>query len=425
MSFLERCDALWVMRFSVEEFQKLRPHQRVSFFPGMTELCLKNKLHDNLFKMKIRYGQEFSFWPNGYWLPRDWDQWVKYYESNSDRSHIPFILKPPRLNRGEGIRCVTHYTQVDINSEFIQKDQPLAQEYILNPILLGGYKITFRIYVAVTSFAPLRIYVFPNGLTRICSERYTTDSESFNNRYIHLTNFDINKHNPGGFIKEVSDDIQHEGLRCDMKYIFERLRKEGKDVDKLWRDIKDIIVKTFLSCERKMGRVVTKCVKYRSNAFELLGFDVLVDINMKPWLLEVNHAPNLEPHTTIETRVKSAMVRDLLLLVDVIQQHARELQQQTKQKSERLKILLATEEVLRRHPYRDYLKKLTQRDIWMIVDTELEFERRGEWERLFPNPDSEKYFPFLEAGTARSNHLIVEFLKLDIHSDELFSSGID
>jgi predicted secreted protein len=43
---------------------------------------------------------------------------------------------------------------------------------------------------------------------------------------------------------------------------------------------------------------------FRSNAYELLGFDILVDTNMKPWLLEVNHAPNLEPHTTIETRVK-------------------------------------------------------------------------------------------------------------------------
>jgi hypothetical protein len=45
------------------------------------------------------------------------------------------------------------------------------------------------------------------------NNRYTTTLESFTNRYIHLTNYDINKHNPGGFIKEVSDDIEHEGLR--------------------------------------------------------------------------------------------------------------------------------------------------------------------------------------------------------------------
>lgn len=54
----ERCDAFWVMRFSVEEFQRLRPYQSVNFFPGMTELCLKNKLHDNLTRMKTRYSRE-------------------------------------------------------------------------------------------------------------------------------------------------------------------------------------------------------------------------------------------------------------------------------------------------------------------------------------------------------------------------------
>jgi hypothetical protein len=48
-----------------------------------------------------------------------------------------------------------------------------------------------------------------------------------------------------------------------MNYIFSRLRKEGKDIDKLWRDIKDLIIKTFLSCEKKIGQVVSKYVKYR------------------------------------------------------------------------------------------------------------------------------------------------------------------
>jgi len=43
--------------------------------------------------------------------------------------------------------------------------------YILNPLLLDGFKMTFRLYVLITSFDPLRIYIYPNGLTRISSEK--------------------------------------------------------------------------------------------------------------------------------------------------------------------------------------------------------------------------------------------------------------
>jgi hypothetical protein len=46
-----------------------------------------------------------------------------------------------------------------------------TRRYVMNPILLDGFKISFRIYVAITSISPLRIYVHPSGLTRISSEK--------------------------------------------------------------------------------------------------------------------------------------------------------------------------------------------------------------------------------------------------------------
>ena len=44
--------------------------------------------------------------------------------------------------------------------------------YVKDPLLIEGFKITFRIYAALTSLDPTVVYVYPGGLGRICSEKY-------------------------------------------------------------------------------------------------------------------------------------------------------------------------------------------------------------------------------------------------------------
>ena len=61
-----------------------------------------------------------------------------------------------------------------------------------SPSLLEGYKFDLRIYVAVTSFNPLKIYLYEEGLARFATELYS-GAVQLNNLCMHLTNYSVNK----------------------------------------------------------------------------------------------------------------------------------------------------------------------------------------------------------------------------------------
>ena len=45
-------------------------------------------------------------------------------------------------------------------------------------------------------------------------------------------------------------------------------------------------------------------VPHKRNCFELYGFDILIDSDLKPWLLEVNLSPSLNCEAPIDLKIK-------------------------------------------------------------------------------------------------------------------------
>lgn len=110
----------------------------------------------------------------------------------------------------------------------------VASEYIDNPLLIDGFKFDLRIYVAMTSVNPLRLYVFEDGLARFATAKYTEITDTRKARFTHLTNYSLNKNNVN-FVNNtdaLQDDV---GSKWSLSAFRTRLRKMGMDDDLLFK----------------------------------------------------------------------------------------------------------------------------------------------------------------------------------------------
>jgi hypothetical protein len=103
-------------------------------------------------------------------------------------------MKPNAASCGKGIKVVGPGDIIP------RKGGNLLSKYIMNPHLIDGLKYDLRIYVLVTSYDPLKVYLFKEGLVRFATEKYTNNIQSLKKRFVHLTNYSVNK-KAEGYVK--------------------------------------------------------------------------------------------------------------------------------------------------------------------------------------------------------------------------------
>ena len=138
-----------------------------------------------MFRMKRIHGVEYNVCPQTYIFPEDYKRWCQDREMENYK-HM-YIMKPQASSCGRGIRIIGKKANVSKRSGF------LVSKYLNKPHTLKGFKYDLRIYVVVTCFDPLKVYLFEEGLVRLATQQYSTSKGSLGQRFVHLTNFSVNK----------------------------------------------------------------------------------------------------------------------------------------------------------------------------------------------------------------------------------------
>ncbi|CAG2234580.1 TTLL1 [Mytilus edulis] len=285
--------------FSIDSGYRLTDDQVINHFPNHVELTRKDLMKDENGRFI-----HLDFIPLTFMLPADYNLFVEEFRKNPNTT---WIMKPCGKARGIGIFLVNKLSQLRKWSQKTNftpptsKDTYVISKYIDNPLLIGGKKFDLRLYVLVTSFRPLKCYMYRLGFARFCTVKYNASVNELDNMFVHLTNVSIQKQGE-------DYNAVHGGKWTvqNMRLFLEGTR--GKEVtDKLFDEINWQTVHSL--------KAVSGNISNDRHCFECYGYDYIVDDNLKPWLIEVNASPSLTSTTSSDRIMKYRLMNDLINIV--------------------------------------------------------------------------------------------------------------
>uniref|UniRef100_A0A671QCI3 Tubulin--tyrosine ligase-like protein 5 n=1 Tax=Sinocyclocheilus anshuiensis TaxID=1608454 RepID=A0A671QCI3_9TELE len=367
--------------------RSLQDFQKVNHFPRSYELTRKDRLYKNIQRMQQTHGfQNFHIVPQTFVLPAEFQE----FSSSFSKDKGAWIIKPVASSRGRGIYLVSSPSLIPLDENI------LVSRYISNPLLIDGFKFDVRLYVLVTSYDPLLIYLYEEGLARFATVKYDHATANIKNQFMHLTNYSVNKKS-SDYVSCDDPEVEDYGNKWSMSAMLRYLRQEGKDTTLLMGQIEELIIKALLSAEIHIATACKMFVPYRCNCFELYGFDVLIDSNLKPWLLEVNLSPSLACDAPLDLKIKASMISDMFSLVGFVCQDPLLRQPRPDR---------AGIDSRMKNPLQKLQMKVLRR-------AQEEYDRRGGFVRIFPTPDTWELYRnrvsddiSLVVGTFYTHHVV-------------------
>jgi len=261
---------------------------RIAKFPGAERILFKTNFTE-AFKDKPWY-------PQTYILPRDKRSFLQDIHQLGNSRNNMWIGKPRNDYGGSGIRVYKGTDPVLVKAvKACESGRSIMQQYLADPLLIGGYKFHMRIHLVITNLEPLQAFVQENGQCLFATKPYSLSSKTLGEDFdppVHVTNMGLNATaaNKENFMKK--KPIIGKGQQIRVRQLMNHLAAVYPGFDKriIWQQVLDIAADTT----RYIGKSVLRHSKVvLDRHFEIFGMDLMLDKYLKVWMCEVNTNPGI------------------------------------------------------------------------------------------------------------------------------------
>ena len=181
-----------------------------------------------------------------------------------------------------------------------QSGKLLLQKYIEKPLLYNRRKFDMRTWVLLTH--ELKIYLFKEGHLKASSTEFDINSKD---AFVHLTNYSVQKYSKKFSNYEIGNEISFDEFQISLHVNYGIDINIKKDIIK---KIGEIILLSLNSVKKKINP------EGKKGCFEIFGYDFMFDIDLNPFLLEINTNPGLEISSPLISKLVPRMIDDAFRL---------------------------------------------------------------------------------------------------------------
>ena len=289
----------------------INENQKINKFLNCLDYCTKSSLYMNYKIFKEKYPSDFNYMLESYLYPLEKDKiesiFKNYTLNNTDNI---WMVKPNIGLSGINISLLTNFSEINLKDYIITK-------YLYNSHLIKGYKYDLRFHGLVSSIKPLKLYLYNEGLVRLASEKHNFSASFHQNKFAFITNLHLNIKNKKKFIypKNLSN-IENSNL-WNLETFQNFCSKNNINYDKLYHEVADIFIKAIISVREKIIEDMEKHKFEISNFYHLIGFDIILDDNLKPYLLELNRECGFRNNNDAEKYFTFNIITDTLNIIGI------------------------------------------------------------------------------------------------------------
>ncbi|KAG8459383.1 hypothetical protein KFE25_013019 [Diacronema lutheri] len=239
----------------------LRPHMQVNSIMGIASETLGDKelLGAMRSLCRARHGPAHcEHIPEIYTMPMELHGFKR-----ATARHTYWVKKDKAQWGNKGVSFITRH-------DFLPHGDYTLQRYLMMPLLWRGFKFDMRLWVAIASVEPLRVYMLQDGWARVSSVRYNVSELHYGEPCMHLTlHYCMHAKAASLRIFQLNDAAFRSGLP----------RRAGGWVESLWPSLQRAVLKTIMMAWPVLVGYERHLLQrgQKSRRFSFLSFDAMFE----------------------------------------------------------------------------------------------------------------------------------------------------